>query len=93
MGDKSGVGGFAFQAVKRGKINLRARLEQAGFGGVFAWIMGLRERIIFHPGIMPAIVLSDPALTVSLPPHLTAATGMDALAHSLEAYCAPGFHH
>jgi alcohol dehydrogenase class IV len=50
------------------------------------------KKIIFHPGMMPGIVIADPALTVGLPPHITAATGMDAFAHCLEAYCAPGFH-
>lgn len=50
------------------------------------------KKIIFHPKMMPAIVIMDPELTVGLPPHVTAATGMDALAHCLEAYCAPGFH-
>jgi alcohol dehydrogenase class IV len=50
------------------------------------------KKIIFHPKMLPSIVISDPALTVGLPPHVTAATGMDALAHCLEAYCAPGFH-
>ncbi len=50
------------------------------------------KKIIFHPKMLPSIVISDPALTVGLPAHLTAATGMDALAHCLEAYCAPGFH-
>ena len=50
------------------------------------------KRIIFHPKMLPALVLADPALTVGLPPHVTAATGMDALSHNLEAYCAPGFH-
>ncbi|HTT09050.1 MAG TPA: iron-containing alcohol dehydrogenase [Gammaproteobacteria bacterium] len=50
------------------------------------------KKIIFHPKMMPAIVISDPELTVGLPPRITAATGMDALAHNLEAYCAPGFH-
>jgi alcohol dehydrogenase class IV len=48
--------------------------------------------IIFHPKMLPSVVISDPALTVGLPPHVTAATGMDALAHCLEAYCAPGYH-
>ena len=50
------------------------------------------KKVIFHPAMMPAIVICDPELTVGLPPHLTAATGMDALAHNLEAFCAPGYH-
>ena len=50
------------------------------------------KKIIFHPKMQPSVVISDPELTVGLPPHITAATGMDALAHCLEAYCAPGFH-
>lgn len=47
---------------------------------------------IFHPQLIPNVVVADPKLTCSLPPTLTAATGMDALAHNLEAYCAKGFH-
>ena len=50
------------------------------------------KKIIFHPNMMPRAVIADPALVAGLPPHLTAATGMDALAHCLEAFCAPGFH-
>ncbi len=50
------------------------------------------KKIIFHPKMMPVCVISDPALTIGLPPHITAATGMDALAHCLEAYCAPFYH-
>lgn len=50
------------------------------------------KRVIFHPRMLPALVLADPALTVGLSPRLTAATGMDAFAHCLEAYCAIGFH-
>jgi alcohol dehydrogenase class IV len=50
------------------------------------------KKIIFHPRMLPAIVIADPALTVGLPARITAATGMDALAHCLEAYCAPGYH-
>jgi len=50
------------------------------------------KKIIFHPKMLPAVVIADPGLTVGLPPHVTAATGMDALAHCLEAYCAPGYH-
>jgi len=50
------------------------------------------KKIIFHPKFMPTIVILDPVLTVDLPPRITSATGMDALAHNLEAFCAPGFH-
>ena len=50
------------------------------------------KKIIFHPKILPSIVILDPNLTKDLPPRITAATGMDALAHNLEAFCAPGFH-
>ena len=50
------------------------------------------KNIIFHPKFLPSIVILDPLLTISLPSKITAATGMDALAHNLEAYCAPGFH-
>jgi len=50
------------------------------------------KKIIFHPKFLPSIVILDPVLTVDLPPNLTATTGMDALAHNLEAFCAPGFH-
>tara|TARA_B100000941_G_scaffold85354_1_gene58823 strand:+ start:797 stop:1963 length:1167 start_codon:yes stop_codon:yes gene_type:complete len=52
----------------------------------------MTKKIIFHPSFLPDLVILDPKLTLSLPPHLTAATGMDALAHCLEAYCARGFH-
>ncbi|HEX2581287.1 MAG TPA: iron-containing alcohol dehydrogenase [Dongiaceae bacterium] len=50
------------------------------------------KKIIFHPRMLPAIVIADPELTVGLPAHITAATGMDALSHCLEAYCANGYH-
>ena len=50
------------------------------------------KKIIFHPKILPSIAILDPYLTVDLSPRLTAATGMDALAHNLEAFCALGFH-
>ena len=50
------------------------------------------KKIIFHPKFMPTIVILDPLLTIDLPPRITAATGMDALAHNLEAFCASGFH-
>jgi alcohol dehydrogenase len=50
------------------------------------------KNIIFHPKFLPSIVILDPNLTIGLPSNITAATGMDALAHNLEAYCAPGYH-
>ena len=50
------------------------------------------KKIIFHPKFLPSIVILDPVLTADLSPRLTAATGMDALAHNFEAFCAPGFH-
>jgi len=50
------------------------------------------KKIIFHPKLLPSIVILDPVLTIDLSPRLTAATGMDALAHNFEAFCAPGFH-
>lgn len=50
------------------------------------------KKLIFHPKMLPSIVIADPQLTQGLPAPITAATGMDAFVHSLEAYCAPGFH-
>src|SRR5258706_4913998 len=50
------------------------------------------KKIIVHRRMMPKIVICDPELTIGLPARMTAGTGMDALAHCLEAYCAPGFH-
>lgn len=50
------------------------------------------KKIIFHPRMLPAIVIADPALTAGLPAHITAAVGMDALSHNLEALCSPVYH-
>ncbi|KAF0185019.1 MAG: dehydrogenase [Hyphomonadaceae bacterium] len=66
--------------------------SEVGRAGVITDESNHTKKIIFHPKIMPSITLCDPELTIGLPPHITAATGMDALSHSLEAYCAPGFH-
>ncbi len=50
------------------------------------------KKIIFHPKLLPQIVIADPELTTGMPAFITVGTGMDALAHCLEAYCAPGYH-
>ncbi len=50
------------------------------------------KKIIFHPKMLPAEVILDPELTLGLPPGITAATGMDALSHNLEAFCSPFWH-
>ena len=50
------------------------------------------KKIVFHPRMLPTLTILDPELTVGMPAFLTAATGMDAFAHNLEAYCAPGYH-
>src|ERR1700761_1488755 len=50
------------------------------------------KKIIFHPRMLPGAVIEDPELTVGLPANITAATGMDALSHSLEAFCSPFYH-
>jgi len=51
-----------------------------------------QKKIIFHPKMMPRVVIADAQLTVGLPRGVTAATGIDAFVHCFEAYCAPGFH-
>jgi len=50
------------------------------------------KKIVFHPRMLPTLTILDPELTIGLPKFLTAATGMDAFAHNLEAYCALGYH-
>ncbi len=50
------------------------------------------KKIIFHPLVLPKVVICDPELTVGMPPMITAGTGMDAFAHCLEAYCSPHYH-
>jgi len=50
------------------------------------------KKIIFHPHMLPGLVIADPELTIGLPSDMTAAVGMDALSHNLEAYCSPFYH-
>jgi alcohol dehydrogenase class IV len=66
--------------------------SEVGRAGVIVNQDTHQKKIIFHPRMMPGIVIADPELSVGLPPHLTAATGMDAFVHCFEAFCAPGFH-
>jgi alcohol dehydrogenase class IV len=66
--------------------------SEVGRAGVVTHPVTHEKKIIFHPAIMPKVAILDPELTVGLPPRLTAATGMDAMAHVLEAYCAPFYH-
>ncbi|MGH7117660.1 MAG: iron-containing alcohol dehydrogenase [Acetobacteraceae bacterium] len=66
--------------------------SEVGRAGVITQEATHTKKVIFHPKMMPAVVISDPELCIGLPAKLTAWTGMDALAHCLEAYCAPTFH-
>ena len=66
--------------------------SEVGRAGVVSNSETHEKKIIFHPRILPAIVICDPELTVGMPPAITAGTGMDAFAHCLEAYCSPHYH-
>ena len=66
--------------------------SEVGRASVILDTNSLEKKIIFHPLMLPKKVILDPEVTIGLPAGLTAATGMDALSHSLEAFCAPGYH-
>jgi len=66
--------------------------SETGRAGVFTNEETKVKKIIFHPKMLPSTVILDPELTIPLPSNLTAYTGMDALAHCLEAYCSNLFH-
>ena len=66
--------------------------SETGRAGVFTNEETKVKKIIFHPKMLPSTVILDPELTLPLPSNLTAYTGMDALAHCLEAYCSNLFH-
>lgn len=66
--------------------------SEVGRAGVITHEATHTKKVIFHPKMLPAVVIADPELTTGMPPFITAGTGMDALAHCLEAYCAPGYH-
>ena len=66
--------------------------SETGRASVFTNEDSKEKKIIFHPKMLPSVVILDPDLTIPLPPSLTAYTGMDALAHCLEAYSSENFH-
>ena len=66
--------------------------SEVGRAGVLTNSTTHKKKIIFHPKLMPAVTICDPALTVGMPRFITAGTGMDALAHCLEAYSSPFYH-
>ena len=96
--DFEDVGDWWTRADPRGIAPIVAVPTTAGTGsevgraGVVVNEATHQKKIIFHPQMMPGVVISDPELTVGLPPAITAATGMDAFVHCFEAFCAPGFH-
>ena len=96
--DFEDVGDWWTRADRRGIAPVIAVPTTAGTGsevgraGVVINEATHQKKIIFHPQMMPGIVISDPELTVGLPAAITAATGIDAFVHCFEAFCAPGFH-
>ncbi len=66
--------------------------SEVGRAGVILNVTTHQKKIIFHPKMLPQVVILDPELTVGLPRAVTAATGIDAFVHCFEAFCAPGFH-
>jgi alcohol dehydrogenase class IV len=96
--DFEDVGDWWTRADRRGIAPIVAVPTTAGTGsevgraGVVVNEQTHQKKIIFHPQMMPGVVISDPELTVGLPAKITAATGMDAFVHCFEAFCAPGFH-
>lgn len=98
MWDFEDIGDWWTRAEPKGIAPIIAVPTTAGTGsevgraGVVINEATHQKKIIFHPLMMPGVVISDPELTVGLPPAITAATGIDAFVHCFEAYCAPGFH-
>ena len=66
--------------------------SEVGRAGVLTHEQTSTKKVIFHPGMLPKTAILDPELTIGMPPAITAGTGMDALAHCLEAYCGPFYH-
>ncbi len=66
--------------------------SEVGRAGVITDEATHSKKVIFHPLMMPRVTICDPELTVGMPKAITVGTGMDALAHCLEAYCGPFYH-
>ena len=98
MWDFEDVGDWWTRADPKGILPIIAVPTTAGTGsevgraGVITDETTHTKKVIFHPLMMPKVTICDPELTVGMPPFLTAGTGMDALAHCLEAYCGPTYH-
>jgi alcohol dehydrogenase class IV len=98
MWDFEDVGDWWTRADPKGIFPIVAVPTTAGTGsevgraGVITDEVTHTKKVIFHPLMMPKVVIVDPELTVGMPNFITVGTGFDALAHCLEAYCAPGYH-
>jgi alcohol dehydrogenase len=98
MWDFEDIGDWWTRADPKGIFPIVAVPTTAGTGsevgraGVVTDEATHTKKVIFHPLMMPKVVIADPELTVGMPRMITIGTGFDALAHCLEAYCAPGFH-
>lgn len=98
MWDFEDIGDWWTRADAKGILPIVAVPTTAGTGSevgraaVVTHVASHTKKILFHPKMMPRVVICDPELTIGLPPKITAGTGMDAFAHCLEAYCVPSFH-
>jgi len=98
MWDFEDIGDWWTRADPNGILPIVAVPTTAGTGsevgraGVITDETTHTKKVIFHPLMMPKVVIADPELTVGMPRFITVGTGFDALAHCIEAYCAPGYH-
>ncbi|HQZ12397.1 MAG TPA: iron-containing alcohol dehydrogenase [Devosia sp.] len=98
MWDFEDIGDWWTRADPKGIFPIVAVPTTAGTGsetgraGVITDEATHTKKVIFHPLMMPKVVIADPELTVGMPAFITIGTGFDALAHCLEAYCSPGYH-
>lgn len=98
MWDFEDIGDWWTRADPKGIFPIVAVPTTAGTGsevgraGVITDESTHTKKVIFHPAMMPKVVIVDPELTIGMPTFITVGTGFDALAHCLEAYCAPGYH-